>query len=124
MKENYRKFETSLGIKVLAGKNAEQNESLVKEFMNKENIIMHTKARGSPFCVILKLKATEKELKEVAIFCAEYSRVWKKAKIKKDVEVHYFKGKDIFKTKQMKIGTFNVRKYKKIKVKKQDIESG
>lgn len=114
----FREFKTSSGKLVLGGKNSEQNELLVKQAKDNE-IILHTKASGSPF-VNIKGKANKKDIKEAAVFCAKYSRDWKKNK--KDVEVHYFKGKDIWKGKGMKLGTFGVRKFKKIIVKKEDIE--
>ncbi|MEM4703343.1 MAG: NFACT RNA binding domain-containing protein [Candidatus Pacearchaeota archaeon] len=112
-----RSLYTSLGKLVLAGKNAEQNEELVKQ-VKPDEIVLHTKAAGSPF-VNIKGNASKKDIKEAAIFCAKYSRDWKKNK--KDVEVHYFKGKDIFKSKEMKQGTFGVKKFKKIIVKKEEI---
>ena len=40
----------------------------------------------------------------------------------KDIIIHIFHGKDILKNKDMKLGTFGVKNYKEIKVKKQDIE--
>jgi predicted ribosome quality control (RQC) complex YloA/Tae2 family protein len=115
---NYREYETSKGTKVIAGKTAEQNEKLVRKFIRKSNIIMHTAKPGSPFSVLLG-KIKKGDLKEVAIFTARYSRDWKKNK--GNVEVHVFRGKDIFKGKGMKIGTFGIKKFKKIKVKKEDI---
>ena len=45
-----------------------------------------------------------------------------KPKAKKDVEVHVFIGKDIFKVEDMKLGTFGVKKVGKILVKKEEIE--
>lgn len=115
---NFRKAITSSGKLMLAGKNAEQNEELVKQ-AGKNEIVLHTKAAGSPF-VNIKGKATKKDIKEAAIFCARYSRDWKKNH--KDVEVHYFKGKDIFKEKGMKTGTFGVKKFKTIIIKKEELE--
>ena len=94
---------------------------IVKKFIGKNNIIMHTAKPGSPFCIILG-KPKKGDLKETAIFCARYSQAWKKPKTKKDVEVHIFKGKDVYKRKEMKIGTFGVKKRKKITVKKEDIK--
>jgi len=120
-KTNFRKFTTSSGKLVLGGKNAEQNEILINQVEPSE-IVLHTKSAGSPFCNI-KGKASIKDIKEAAFFCARYSQEWKKAKIKKDVIVHYFKGSDIFKEKGMKTGTFGVKKFKEIKVKKEDIEN-
>lgn len=104
---------------VLMGKNQEQNEQLVKQFKGKENIIMHTVAPGSPFCVALK-KPTLKEKKQIANFCAAYSQDWRDNK--KDIKVHWFTGKDIYKRKGMKTGTFGVRKAKVFIAKKGDIE--
>jgi len=117
----YREYETSQGSKILAGKNAEQNESLVKEYIGKNNVIMHTAKPGSPFCVIVE-KPKRGDLKQTAIFCAKYSQAWKKPKVKKDVEIHVFTGKDIKKIKGMKTGTFGVKKHKKMMIKKKDIE--
>ncbi|MEM2933175.1 MAG: NFACT RNA binding domain-containing protein [Candidatus Pacearchaeota archaeon] len=115
---NFRKALTSSGKLMLGGKNAEQNEEIVKQAA-KDEVVLHTKAAGSPF-VNIKGKASRRDIKEAAIFCAAYSRDWKKNK--KDVEVHYFKGKDIFKTKDMALGTFGVKKVKKIIVNKEEIE--
>ena len=120
-KANFRKFTTSSGKFVLGGKNAEQNEALIEQVEPSE-IVLHTKSAGSPFCNI-KGKASLKDIRETAVFCARYSQEWKKARIKRDILVHYFKGSDIFKEKDMKIGTFGVKKFKEIKIKKGDIEN-
>ena len=122
--KRYRLLSTSLGNLVVCGKNAEQNEEVVKKFMGKDNLIIHTKEAGSPFCILLDKpkKPGKKDLHETAIFCAKYSRDFKKNK--RDVEVHAFIGKDVYKGKSMKAGTFGVRKIRsRIKVKKQEIEN-
>ena len=117
---NFRKITSSTGKLILAGKNASQNEELIKNNVQAEEIIMHTKSAGSPF-VVIKGEAEKQDIKEAAVFCAKYSQEWKKRKRDKDIEVHIFKGKDIQKEKGMKIGTFGVKKYKIIKVDKTDI---
>ena len=66
----FRKFITSSGKTVLCGRNAEENEELVKQFMGKDNRIFHTAKPGSPFCIIEKIKHQKKDEKETAIFCA------------------------------------------------------
>ncbi|MBS3086651.1 DUF814 domain-containing protein [Candidatus Pacearchaeota archaeon] len=114
---NFREFITKSGIRILAGKDEESNEELVKEAGENEEVF-HTEAPGSPF-VNIKGKPKKEDIKIAAIFCAKYSRNWKKNK--RDVIVHRFKGKDIFKTKEMKIGSFGVKKFSIIKVKKEDI---
>lgn len=119
---NFRKFITSSGKLVLAGRNAETNEKLIEQARSEE-IILHTKAAGSPFVNIKGNDISKEDIKEAAIFCAKYSQAWKKVKKKpKQVEVHYFLGKEIFKLENMKLGTFGVKKVKKIKVSREDIE--
>lgn len=122
---NFRKFTTTSGKEVLAGKSAETNEELIKQ-AGKDEIVLHTAKPGSPFVNIkanLKEEITKKDIEEAAVFCVKYSQAWKKAKKKPaNVEVHVFFGKDIFKTKDMKLGTFGVKKHKKINIKKEDIE--
>lgn len=114
----FREFKTSSGKLLVAGKNAEQNEQVISQVESNE-IVLHTSVAGSPF-VNIKGKAGKKDIREAAIFCAKYSRDWKKNK--KDVEVHYFLGEDICKEKRMKTGTFGVKKFKKIIIKKKEIE--
>jgi len=120
-KMNFREFKTSSGKVVLAGKNAENNEQLIKQ-VKKDEMVLHTNAPGSPFVNIKsgQGRVSQKDIKEAAIFCARYSQDWRDNK--GDVEVHWFKGKDIYKEPHMKIGTFRVKKFKKIKVKKEEIE--
>ncbi len=115
----FREFVTSSGIIVLGGKSAENNEGLIKQ-VESDEIVLHTKAPGSPF-VNIKGKAKAKDIKEAAVFCARYSQDFRDNK--NDVSVHKFYGRDIYKKKGMKTGTFGVRKFKIIKVKKKDIEN-
>lgn len=123
MEKNFRKFTTSSGKLVLAGKNAEQNEKIISQ-AGKNELVLHTKAPGSPFCNIKanKNETTKSDIYETAVFCAKFSQAYKKSRVKKDIEVHVFLGKDIFKSKDMKTGTFGVKKLKSIIVKKEDIE--
>ncbi len=109
---------TDRGTIIFGGKSAKNNEELIKQ-VEKNEEVFHTDAPGSPF-VNIKGKAKKGDIKDAAIFCAAYSKDWKKNK--KDVIVHRFKGEDIYKTREMKIGTFGVKKIKKIKVKKEDIQ--
>lgn len=117
----FREFRTSSEKLILAGKNAENNEELVKQ-IGKDEMVLHTAQPGSPF---VNIKANEKDInkkdiKEAAIFCASKSQDWRDNK--SDVEVHYFFGKDVYKLKGMEKGTWGVKKNKKIiKVKKKEI---
>lgn len=110
---------THSGKLVYAGKNAKNNEELIAQVEPNEDVF-HTAKPGSPF-VNIKGRSNKKDRKEAAIFCAKQSQDWRDNK--QDVIVHYFKGKDIYKNKLMKLGTFGIRKKKKlIKVKKMEIE--
>lgn len=118
--ENPRKLKLSTETEILLGKNAENNDELVKEFKGKENIILHTIKPGSPFCVILSLNPTKKEIYEAAIACSKKSQDWRDNK--SDVYIHKFTGKDVKKPLFAKAGTWNVKKTETIKVKKEDIQ--
>lgn len=115
----FRKHISTNGTIFLAGKSAENNEELVSQVESNEDVL-HTVAPGSPF-VNIKEKTISGDLDEAAIFCARYSKDWRDNK--KDVLVHVFKGKDIYKESAMAVGTFGVKKIAKvIKVKSGDIE--
>lgn len=118
MKINFRERITKSGNTLLSGKDAKTNEKLIAQIEPEEEVF-HTQEKGSPF-VNIKGKPSRGDLKEAAIFCALYSQDWKKNY--GDVVVHRFKGKHIFKEKGMKVGTFGVKKFKKIKVKRKWIE--
>jgi len=111
--EKYRWFFCSSGNLVIGGKNEEQNESLVKEFIGKPNTIMHTEEPGSPFCILTE-KPSKRDIEETAVFTASFSQQWKSKK--KKAEVHIFTGRDVKKQKHMKTGTFFVLNFKEKKV--------
>ena len=118
----YREFNLSTGTKIFLGKDAESNDELMKEFKGKENTILHTVEPGSPFCVIDKIDASEKEIKESAIICASKSQDWRDNK--SSVKVHQFSGWEINKPFFAKAGTWKVSgKLKVIVASKKDIEN-
>ncbi len=116
--KSFRKIITKNGILILGGKDENSNEELVKQSAPDE-LVFHTVAAGSPF-VNIKGKANENDIKEAAIFCAKFSRDWKQNK--KDIYVNIFHGRDIYKKAGMKTGTFGVKNFKTIKVRKEEIE--
>ncbi len=123
---NFRKALTVSEKTLIAGKNDQQNEELIKQ-VQEDEFVLHTKMPGSPFVNIKNNEKGEKvskeDIHEAAIFCVKYSQAWKKAKKKPDkVEVHVFLGKNIFKLKGMKTGTFGVKKLKKVIIEKEEIE--
>lgn len=114
----FREYITKKNTLLLAGKNAQNNEELIKQ-VKPDEIVLHTAKPGSPFVVIMG-KPKLGDIKVAAIFCARYSHDWREHQ--SDVIVHKFKGKDISKDKRMKLGTFGVKNFKLIKVKKKWIQ--
>lgn len=109
--ENFRWFFTSDNILVIGGKSDEQNEAVLTEFLKPNYIVMHTTLPGSPFMVIQSDKPAKKDIEETAVFCACFSQQWKQGK--KTIDIDIFKGEQVYKTKQMKIGAFGVKNGKK-----------
>ncbi|MFC6733198.1 MULTISPECIES: ribosome rescue protein RqcH [unclassified Haladaptatus] len=84
--ERFRWFHTSDGFLVIGGRNANDNEELVKKYLDKGDLFFHTQAHGGPITI---LKATgpsepardvdipEQSKKEAAQFAVSYSSVWK-----------------------------------------------
>jgi len=104
--ENFRWFFTSEGTLAIGGKSDEQNEIVIKNFLNPKFFVLHTTEPGSPFMIIQKENPSKKEINETAIFCACFSKQWKLGK--KIISVDVFRGEQIYKTRSMKKGTFGV----------------
>ena len=116
-----REIMLSTETRIFLGKNSEGNDELVKSYSGKENTILHTAKPGSPFCIIEKLKPTKEEINLSAVICASKSQDWRDNR--RDVTVHIFTGKEVYKEKGMKSGTWGLKsKPKLIKVKKREIE--
>ena len=115
----FRNFKTSSGKLILAGKNAKNNEELIAQVQSDE-FVFHTEKPGSPFVNIKGENPSQEDIKESAIFCALKSQDWRDNK--SDVIVNQFKGKDISKRREMKVGTFEVKNKKDILIKKYEIE--
>jgi predicted ribosome quality control (RQC) complex YloA/Tae2 family protein len=84
--QRFRWFHTATGYLVIGGRNADQNEELVKKYMGKHDRFFHTQAHGGP---VTLLKAagpsesadpvdfSEETLREAAQFAVSYSSDWK-----------------------------------------------
>jgi hypothetical protein len=109
--EKYKWFYTKSGKLVVGGKNATQNEELLKRLKKngEELVIMHTREPGSPFTAILSdlRKVTQTDKEQCAIFTGCFSRAWRSKKKKTQVDV--FKLSQLYKKKEMKIGTWGVK---------------
>jgi len=93
--EDFRWFHTSDGFLVIGGRDAEDNEALVKKYLDRGDRFFHAQAHGGPATI---LKATgpsesydgdveipESSKREAAQFAVSYSSVWKDGKYAGDV---------------------------------------
>lgn len=115
----FREKTLSSGTKILLGKDENSNDSLMRKFRGKDNVILHTQAPGSPFCVIITLNPSKKEIYEAGAICAGYSQDWRDHKA--DVTLDVFTGKDAKKGLFMKPGTWKIKNSNKITINKKDI---
>ena len=113
----FREYILSSGLKVFGGRDAENNDELVRA-ANPKDVLLHTAEPGSPF-VNVGEKPSKADLKEAVVFCAKYSQDWRNSK--KDVIVNKFMRSDMDKSPKMKVGSWSVKKQERIKVKKADI---
>src|SRR6056297_337311 len=93
--DRFRWFHTSDDYLVIGGRNADQNEELVKKYLEPGDTVLHTQAHGGPVTV---LKATDpseasssdielpdSSIEEAAQFAVSYSSVWKDGRYAGDV---------------------------------------
>ncbi|MCK5321038.1 DUF814 domain-containing protein [Candidatus Pacearchaeota archaeon] len=114
---HFREYITASGLRVFGGKNAENNDELVFA-ANAKDFLLHTSEPGSPF-VNIKENPSKQDIKEAAVFCVKYSQDWRGNK--RDVVVNMFKRSDMNKPVRMKVGSWEVKRQKKVKVKAVDI---
>lgn len=70
----FRWFETSDGVLVIGGRDADQNEELVKKYMEGGDTFVHADVHGGSVVIV---KGTTERMDEVAQFAASYSNFWK-----------------------------------------------
>ncbi|MFA5108009.1 MAG: NFACT RNA binding domain-containing protein [Candidatus Micrarchaeia archaeon] len=74
----YRSFETSGGLRAIAGKNAKQNDELYAKHLEENDLFFHADIQGAP-TTLLKggANASESDLFETAQWAACFSSAWK-----------------------------------------------
>ena len=77
--EKFRWFISSEGFLCIGGRDATSNEVVIKKHVDKEDVIFHTEAPGSPFFVIKTegKKPSELTMQETADSTACFSKAWK-----------------------------------------------
>ncbi|WP_292424080.1 ribosome rescue protein RqcH [Methanoregula sp.] len=78
----FRWFVTSDGIVVLGGRDASQNEELVKKYMTGGDLFVHADVHGASVVIV---KGKTEKMDEVAQFAASYSGAWRSGHFSADV---------------------------------------
>ncbi len=78
----FRWFYTSDGVLVLGGRDAGQNEELVKKYMEGGDTFVHADVHGASIVII---KGKTERLDEVAQFAASFSGAWRSGHFSADV---------------------------------------
>ncbi|MEM2124310.1 MAG: ribosome rescue protein RqcH [Methanolinea sp.] len=78
----FRWFFTSDGALVVGGRDASQNEELVKKYMEGNDLFVHADVHGAPVVIV---KGRTEKWDEVACFAASYSGAWKSGHHSADV---------------------------------------
>ena len=78
----FRWFVSSDGFLVVGGRDATSNEEIVKKYLEKRDIFVHTQAPGAPVTII-KVEGggqvPEQTIAEAAQFAVSYSSIWKES---------------------------------------------
>lgn len=78
----FRWFETSDGVLAVGGRDAGQNEELVRRYLGGGDTFVHADLHGAPVVVV---KGTTAHMDEVAQFAASYSGAWRSGHLTTDV---------------------------------------
>jgi predicted ribosome quality control (RQC) complex YloA/Tae2 family protein len=76
--EKYRWFYTTTGKLVIAGRDAQQNQSIVRRYAKAGYTALHADIQGAPLTLLMG-EADPESLMEAAQFAASYSRAWTSA---------------------------------------------
>lgn len=96
----YKKFHwfyTSEEKLAIGGRDATQNDILLKKYLEANDFVFHTLMPGSPFFILRDgKKASEKEINQVAVATASYSKAWKEGV--SALDVFYVRPEQVSKT--------------------------
>lgn len=95
--EKYHWLITSEGFLVIAGRDAGQNETIVRKYLSPNDIFLHADIHGAPATVI-KTEGRQpsiKSIEEAAVLAACYSKAWKEGF--GAVDVFWVKGEQVSK---------------------------
>ncbi len=96
--ERYHWMITSEGFLVIGGRDAGQNEVIVRRLLDEKDVFMHADIHGAP-AVVIKTRGRmpgERSLREAAALAAAYSRAWREGL--GEVDVYWVPGSQVSKS--------------------------
>jgi len=96
--EKYHWMYTSNWFLAIGGRDASQNESIVRKFLEDNDIFLHANIQGAPAVILFtkNRQISEQDIREAAILAACYSKAWKLGM--GAVEVYWVYGKQVSKS--------------------------
>lgn len=97
--ERYHWLVTSSGLLAVGGRDADQNESLVRRMLGPNDVFLHADVHGAPAVVLMTGpggKFAEQDVEEAATLTAAYSRAWKEGMA--SVSVYWAYGSQVSKS--------------------------
>lgn len=97
----YERFRWSLtrgDFLVIAGKDASQNETLVRKYLKEDDLFLHADVHGAPATILLKQgrEPSIHDVEDASVIAACYSRAWRASY--SFVDVYWVKGEQVSKT--------------------------
>ncbi|MEM0043850.1 MAG: ribosome rescue protein RqcH [Sulfolobales archaeon] len=95
--ERYHWYITSEGLIAIGGRDADQNESIVRKYLEEQDLFFHADIQGgSVFILKNPDKGSEKSITEVALLAGCYSRAWTLGY--GSIDVYYVRGSQVSKS--------------------------
>lgn len=96
--EKYRWTITRNGFLVIAGRDVDQNESLVRKMLEDNDIFLHADIHGAPAAIIKSngMEISEDDIYDASLISACYSKAWKEGL--GSIDVFWVKGKQVSKS--------------------------
>ncbi len=94
--ENFRWFISSSGIVIVGGRDASQNETLVKKYLKEDDLFFHADIHGGPVVIVPNEGNIDQQtIFEASIFAAVYSKAWELGLY--SIDVYWVYGKQVSK---------------------------
>jgi len=106
--KNFRYFVSSDGFLVVFGTSSYKNEILIKKFCEKDDLVLHSVIKGSPYALIKSYgkEIPKNTLEEAALMVACYSRAWVLGF--NYCDIFYVKPEQLVKESWMPVGVFGI----------------